>query len=47
MAKEGFLGFKNKKPFYYPLENLKKHFISLGSSGSVKTVLSKILIEET
>jgi len=30
----------------YPLKNLKKHFIALGSSGSGKTVLTKILIEE-
>jgi len=45
--KEGFIGFKRNKPFFYPLENLKKHFIALGSSGSGKTVLTKILIEES
>lgn len=46
MAKEGFIGLKGKKPFFYPLENIKKHVIALGSSGSGKTVFSKILIEE-
>ena len=30
----------------YPLELLKKHFIALGGSGSGKSVLCKILIEE-
>ncbi len=44
--KEAFLGFSKKKPFNYPISNLKKHFIALGSSGSGKTVLSKIFIEE-
>lgn len=46
MAKEAFIGLKGKKPFFYPLENIKKHVIALGSSGSGKTVFSKILIEE-
>jgi hypothetical protein len=44
--KKAFLGNSNKKKFEYPLENLKKHFIALGSSGSGKTVLTKILVEE-
>lgn len=30
----------------YPLNQLSKHFISLGATGSGKTVLSKILVEE-
>ncbi|MBU4352238.1 MAG: ATP-binding protein [Nanoarchaeota archaeon] len=30
----------------YPLKALMKHFIALGSTGSGKTVLSKVLIEE-
>lgn len=47
MAKEAFIGFKNKKPFFYPLQNLTKHFIALGASGSGKTVLSKVFIEES
>ena len=46
MEKEAFIGYSNNKRFYYPLENLKKHLISLGSSGSGKTVLLKALIEE-
>lgn len=41
------LGTVDKKPFLYPTENLKKHFIALGASGSGKTVLSKILLEES
>ncbi len=41
-----FLGTVKNKPFYYPTENLKKHFIALGASGSGKTVLSKVLLEE-
>ncbi len=45
--KEGFIGFKRNKPYFYPLENLKKHFIALGSSGSGKTVLTKIFVEES
>ncbi len=40
------LGSSGSKPFLYSLNNLKKHFISLGSSGSGKTVLTKVLIEE-
>ncbi|MFA5888139.1 MAG: helicase HerA-like domain-containing protein, partial [Candidatus Nanoarchaeia archaeon] len=32
--------------FSYPLRALEKHFVCLGSTGSGKTVLSKILIEE-
>lgn len=44
--KEAYLGMITKKPYYYPLSQLKKHFIALGASGSGKTVLSKILIEE-
>lgn len=32
--------------FKYPLRALEKHFVCLGSTGSGKTVLSKILIEE-
>ena len=40
------LGTVSKKPYYYPLSQLTKHFIALGASGSGKTVLSKILIEE-
>jgi hypothetical protein len=43
---EANLGKANGKDFNYPLENLKKHFIALGSSGSGKTVLSKVMIEE-
>lgn len=46
MAREAFIGLKGKKPFFYPIENIKKHVIALGSSGSGKTVFSKILIEE-
>ncbi|HII14706.1 MAG TPA: DUF853 family protein [Nanoarchaeota archaeon] len=34
------------KDFKYGLDALKKHFIALGSTGSGKTVLSKVLIEE-
>ena len=45
-SKEAFLGFSNKETFFYPIDNLKKHFIALGSSGSGKTVLSKVIIEE-
>lgn len=44
--KNAYLGLAKKKPYFYPLEQLKKHFIALGASGSGKTVLSKILIEE-
>jgi len=40
------IGTFNGKPVEYSLSNLKKHFISLGSSGSGKTVLTKVLIEE-
>lgn len=40
------LGSVDGKEFNYPLENLKKHMIALGSSGSGKTVLSKVLVEE-
>ncbi|MBT3406885.1 ATP-binding protein [Candidatus Woesearchaeota archaeon] len=35
-----------KSECIFPLENLKKHFIALGSSGSGKTVMCKVLIEE-
>jgi hypothetical protein len=40
------IGKTKGKNLEYPLKNLKKHFIALGSSGSGKTVLTKILIEE-
>jgi predicted transcriptional regulator len=40
------IGISKGKEFSYSLDNLKKHFIALGSSGSGKTVLTKILIEE-
>lgn len=48
LIKEGFahLGKYKDKPLFYPLNNLKKHFVALGSSGSGKTVLTKIMIEE-
>ncbi|MBW3020445.1 ATP-binding protein, partial [Candidatus Woesearchaeota archaeon] len=39
-------GKKGSENFYLDLENLKKHFIALGGSGSGKTVLSKVIIEE-
>lgn len=41
-----FIGTSQGKPLQYPIDNLKKHFVSLGASGSGKTVLSKVLIEE-
>ncbi|MBN2457743.1 DUF853 family protein [Candidatus Woesearchaeota archaeon] len=45
-----FIGYEKKSgkdtEVYFPLSNLTKHFIALGSSGSGKTVLSKVLIEE-
>ncbi len=44
--KKAFLGHSKNKNFEYPLENLKKHFIALGASGSGKTVLTKVLVEE-
>ena len=43
---DAILGKSEGKEFKFPLENLKKHFIALGSSGSGKTVLSKVMIEE-
>ncbi|MGE0792857.1 MAG: helicase HerA-like domain-containing protein [Candidatus Woesearchaeota archaeon] len=41
-----FLGTSKNNKTFYPLKNLNKHFIALGSSGSGKTVLTKIMIEE-
>ncbi|MFT4311882.1 MAG: helicase HerA-like domain-containing protein [Candidatus Woesearchaeota archaeon] len=40
------IGYQGKKPFTFNHESLKKHWITLGSSGSGKTVLTKILVEE-
>lgn len=40
------LGTSEDSPFWYKADYLKKHFIALGASGSGKTVLSKILLEE-
>ena len=40
------IGTVKGKPFLFPKENLKKHFIALGASGSGKTVISKAMIEE-
>ncbi|MBW2997952.1 ATP-binding protein [Candidatus Woesearchaeota archaeon] len=40
------IGKKRTKNFFFDLEALKKHFIALGGSGSGKTVLSKVIIEE-
>jgi len=40
------IGFEGKEEINIPFESLKKHFIALGSSGSGKTVICKILIEE-
>ena len=42
----GYIGEKKENRLLYPIEGLIKHFISLGSSGSGKTVLTKIIIEE-
>ena len=42
-----FLGTTQKSIINYPLNALKKHFIAMGASGSGKTVLCKVLIEET
>ena len=41
-----YLGKTGSSSFDFPIENLKKHFIALGSSGSGKTVLLKAIIEE-
>jgi DNA helicase HerA-like ATPase/DNA-binding MarR family transcriptional regulator len=41
-----YIGESDGKPVEMPLEVLRRHFFSLGSSGSGKTVLSKVLIEE-
>lgn len=51
MGKEAFIGTieegKGRKgKFLFPIESLRKHFFCLGSSGSGKTVLSKVLVEE-
>jgi len=43
---KAYLGSIDGKAFTFNLETLKKHFIALGSSGSGKTVLCKVLIEE-
>ena len=40
------IGTENNKPLKYNKENLKKHFIALGASGSGKTVFCKSVIEE-
>ncbi|MFP4523567.1 MAG: helicase HerA-like domain-containing protein [Candidatus Woesearchaeota archaeon] len=40
------LGTSDDKPLWYKADYLKKHFIALGASGSGKTVLSKVLLEE-
>lgn len=40
------IGTNAGNKFSYPIENLKKHFVSLGASGSGKTVLTKAIIEE-
>ncbi len=44
--KKAFLGNIEEEKFEFPLEALKKHFIALGSSGSGKTVLCKVIMEE-
>ena len=41
-----FIGYSKKKEFMYPIETLKKHMFAFGGSGSGKTVLSKVMIEE-
>ncbi len=43
---DAFIGYSGNKPFSFPLKKLRKHFFALGSSGSGKTVLSKVIIEE-
>jgi DNA helicase HerA-like ATPase/predicted DNA-binding transcriptional regulator len=43
---EAFIGSSDKKKILFPLNNLTRHFIALGSSGSGKTVLCKAIIEE-
>ncbi len=43
---DAVLGKRGEKDFKYPLSTLKKHFVALGGSGSGKTVLCKVLIEE-
>lgn len=43
---DAHIGNDGKKKVRFPLENLKKHFVALGSSGSGKTVLSKVIVEE-
>jgi DNA helicase HerA-like ATPase len=40
------LGMADGKDLYLPLSALKKHLISIGSTGSGKTVLSKVIVEE-
>ncbi|MFP4424768.1 MAG: helicase HerA-like domain-containing protein [Candidatus Woesearchaeota archaeon] len=40
------IGYSKEKPFDYPIDNLKKHLFAFGSSGSGKTVFSKVIIEE-
>ncbi|MBW2995452.1 DUF853 family protein [Candidatus Woesearchaeota archaeon] len=44
--KKVLIGSKNRAAVSIPIEALKKHFIALGSSGSGKTVLCKVLVEE-
>ncbi|HOI18993.1 MAG TPA: DUF853 family protein [Candidatus Woesearchaeota archaeon] len=45
MAK-GYLGFSNNKKLNYNLSLLTRHTAILGTTGSGKTVMSKILLEE-
>ena len=37
---------KSEKAFVLPVDALKKHLIVFGGSGSGKTVLSKVVVEE-
>ncbi|MBW3021789.1 DUF87 domain-containing protein [Candidatus Woesearchaeota archaeon] len=43
---DALIGNSGNSEFKLPLDSLKKHFIALGGSGSGKTVLCKVLIEE-
>lgn len=46
MIMQAHIGESEKNKIELPFDVLKKHFIALGSSGSGKTVLCKVLIEE-
>lgn len=43
---DAWIGWQKEKKFVLPLVTLQKHAIALGSSGSGKTVFTKILVEE-